>query len=217
MDQFVYTHNRHEPSLLETSNLGFSTLFEDHASVSSTSLEEPNDQFDQDEDVEAETKYLPMQRQLNRMFGMDDEWDDSEDVPTISDSSDKALEMSPSSSQTSLPTTIMNGKSSIPSNELLSESTGKKQKIPQDKTQLAMYQRRRKNIFNVFPWLSEVEKMYLQCMGSIFELQSISVLESVDFLIKYVMFSQTANSSCLTKHSSNCKIIIQIYLSSIAN
>lgn len=169
----------HQSSILRTSNLGFSTtIFDDQGSESSTSVGEQHDPFDvKDDDDGADTKYLPMQRQLDRMFGMADDKDDADDMPNITVIADVAHKPTPPLPLPTNATTTTDSKSTTPSHSLLGDVEAKLG------VSHAHAPPKRKSIVDLFPWLKEVEKINQQLLGSITELKTTFVLDAMDFLI----------------------------------
>lgn len=46
---------------------------------------------------------------------------------------------------------------------------------------------KRKCILDVFPWLSDVTQMNQECLGSIIDIKNTKVLDTMDFLIRYLL------------------------------
>lgn len=66
------------------------------------------------------------------------------------------------------------------SSGISSEKSGASSRPPPAQTP-----QKKKNVLELFPWLNDIEKSTQKCLGSITEVKSRTVLNAMDFLIRY--------------------------------
>lgn len=195
-----------ESSLLDTSSFDFHTsIFDD--TISDGGHHDPFDAL-QDDDGDAETKYLPMQRQLDRMFGMGDDSDDGDDLPIISSRSTSARHTSDGSSSvtrvsdnsvndgastSSQPPSAQPTTSALTTHAMVNvapapvashSDSSRSHRRHDGRSRPTGPNEHRRSIYDVFPWLTKVDRLSQECMGSIVQLKPHTVLDAMDFFIR---------------------------------
>lgn len=176
-----HSDGSHNDSTFDTSNLSFDAqFFEDHRSDSSSSLDEQNDPFDDDE---TERKFVPNNDELG-VLG-------NKTAPTTA----AILESTNTTTATTTTTTITPSTSAhnmgehlTTNGETIFEQIANGATVKTLDTFVVPKEnalRKRKSIFELFPWLNEVNRINQQCLGSMIELKNSKLLDVMDFLIGY--------------------------------
>lgn len=189
-----HSDGSHTDSTFDTSNLSFANeFFEDHRSDSSSSLDEQNDTFE-DEDGETERKFVPSKQQIDELavgtkllpttavatstITTTTTTAAATTATTLVPSTSSAAEQICQASTTNGETTCEQGDSGTNNSTARASETFA---VPDENAQ-----RKRKSIFDLFPWLNEVNHINQQCLGSIIELRNARLLDVMDFLIRYL-------------------------------